>query len=64
MEEEEFLDQKAQNKFQAPGEGRTHDTPSSSSDALTTKLLVALWRAGLKFNHNYTSHGGMYQGLH
>ena len=36
LEEEEFQDQKAQKKFRAPGENRTHDPLSSSSDALTT----------------------------
>ena len=35
LEELEFLYQKAQKKFQAPGENRTHDPPSSSSYAPT-----------------------------
>ena len=38
-EEGEFKHQKAQKNFRAPGENRTHDHPSSSSDALTTELL-------------------------
>ena len=46
LEEGEFLYQKAKKSFRAPGENRTHDPPSSSSDALTTELLEALWRAG------------------
>ena len=37
---------KLSKKFRAPGENRTHDPPSSSSDALTTDLLEALWRTG------------------
>ena len=40
----------------APGEIRTHDPPSSSSDALTTEPLESLWRAGSEFTYNYTSH--------
>ena len=32
-----------------------HDHPSSISEALTTELLEAPWRAGSKLNHNYTS---------
>ena len=47
--------EKAQKKFRAPGENRTHDPPSSSSNALTTELLEALWRGGSKFYNNYTS---------
>ena len=43
MEEGEFFYQKAQKKFQAPGENRTHDPSSSSSDALTTELLWRLY---------------------
>ena len=27
---------------------------------LATELLEALWRAGLKFDYNHTSHRGMY----
>ena len=38
FEEGKFLYQKAQKKFQDTGENRTHDPPSSSSDALTTEL--------------------------
>ena len=55
LEEGEFLYHKAQKKFQAPAENRTHGPSSSSSDALTTELLEALWRAGSEFNYNYTS---------
>ena len=40
FEEGEFLYQKAQKKFQDTGENLTHDPPSSSSDALTTELLL------------------------
>ena len=47
---------KVRKKIRAPGENRTYDRPSSCSDALTTQLLEALWRAGSKFNYNYTSH--------
>ena len=32
--ERDFEDQKAQKQFRAPGENRTHDPLSSSSDAL------------------------------
>ena len=59
LEEGKFLYQKAQKNLRAPGENRTHDPPSSSSDALTTELLKALWRAGSKLNCNYTSHRGL-----
>ena len=38
-------------KFRALGENRTHDPPSSNSDALTTELLQALWRVGWKLNY-------------
>ena len=31
--------------LRAPGENRTQDPPSSSSDSLTPELLEALWRA-------------------
>ena len=41
LEEGELLYQKAQKKFRAPGENRTHDPLSSSSDALTIELLEA-----------------------
>ena len=51
-----FLTLESSEKFRAPGENQTHDPPSSSSDALATELLDALWRAGSKFNYNYTSH--------
>ena len=40
LEEVEFLYQKAQKKIQAPGENRTHDPSSFSSDALT----LSYWR--------------------
>ena len=33
-------------------ENRTHGPPRSSSDALTTELLEALWRAGSKFSYS------------
>ena len=39
----------------------THNPPSSSLDALTTELLEALRRAGLKFTP--VSHRGLYWGL-
>ena len=39
----------------------THNPPSSSLDALTTELLEALRRAGLKFTP--MSHRGLYWGL-
>ena len=39
---------------------KNHYPPSTSSEALNTELLEALWRAGLKFNYNYTSHRGLY----
>ena len=51
-----FLTVESSEKFRAPGENQTHDPLSSSSDALATELLDALWRAGSKFNYNYTSH--------
>ena len=51
-----FLTLESSEKFRAAGENQTHDPPSSSSDALATELLDALWRAGSKFNYNYTSH--------
>ena len=51
-----FLTLESSEKFRAPGENQTHDPLSSSSDALATELLDALWRAGSKFNYNYTSH--------
>ena len=38
--------------IQAPGENRTHHPASSSSGALTTKLMEALWRAGSEFSCN------------
>ena len=41
-EEGEFKHQKAQKNFRAPGENRTHDPPSSSSDALTTEYFFEL----------------------
>ena len=41
---------KLRKKFRAPGENRNHYPPSTSSEALNTELLEALWRAGLKFN--------------
>ena len=43
LEKGELLYQKAQKKFRAPGENQTLDPPSSSSGALTTKLIEALW---------------------
>ena len=46
LENGEFLYQKARNKFGAPGEDQTLNHPSSSLDALATKLLEALWQAG------------------
>lgn len=49
LEEWEFWNQEAQKKFLAQ-ENRTHDSPSSSSDALSTELLEVLWRAGSEFN--------------
>ena len=58
LKEGQFLYQKAQKKFWAPGENQTHNPLSSSLDA-----LEALWRAGSKFNYNYTSHRGLHQGL-
>ena len=51
-----FLTLESSEKFRAPGENQTHDPLSSSSDTLATELLDALWRAGWKFNYNYTSH--------
>ena len=51
-----FLTLESSEKFRAPGENQTHDPLSFSSDTLATELLDALWRAGSKFNHNYTSH--------
>ena len=63
LEEVEFLYQKAQKKIQAPGENRTHDPSSFSSDALTTELLEALWLAGSEFNYSYTSQRGVYWGV-
>ena len=60
MKEGELLWQNAQRKFRAPGENRTHDSRSSRQSALATELLEALWRVGSKFNHNYTSHRGLY----
>ena len=50
MEEGEFL-QKTHKKFRDVGENRTHDPPSSNSDALTTELREALWRVGSKLNY-------------
>ena len=38
-EEGEILYKKAEKKFRAPGENRSHDRPISSSDALATELL-------------------------
>ena len=55
VEDGEFLHQKARKKFWAPGEDGTLNPPSSSLDALATKLLEALWRVGLEFNYKYTS---------
>ena len=63
LEEGEFLYQKAPEKIQAPGKNRTHDPSSFSSDAPTTELLEALWRAGSEFNYNYTSQRGPYRGV-
>ena len=63
LKEGEFLYQKAPKKIQAPGENRTHDPSSFSSDAPTTELLEALWRAGSEFNYNYTSQRGLYRGV-
>ena len=54
---------KLRKKFRAPRENRTHAPTSSSSDALTTELVEALWRAGSEFNCNYTSHRGLHRGL-
>ena len=62
LEEGEFLYQKAPKKIQAPGENRIHDPSSFSSDAPTTELLEALWRAGSEFNYDYTSQRGLYRG--
>ena len=42
-------------------ENRTHDSLSSSLEALTTELLQALRPAGLKFTP--VSHRGLYWGL-
>ena len=61
MEEGELLNQRAPKKFRGPGENRTHDPRSSRPSALTTELQGALWRVGSKFNHNYTSHRGLYR---
>ena len=44
---------KLRKKFLALGENRTHDPPCSSSDALTTEPLEALWQAGLKCTERY-----------
>ena len=58
---EEGERKKAQKKFPALGENQTHDPVRSSSDALTTELLEAVWKAGSKFNKNYTNHSQQLQ---
>ena len=63
LEEWESWNQEAQKKFCAQDENRTHDSPSSSSDTLSTELLEVLWRAGSEFNYNYNSHRGLHRGL-
>ena len=50
LEEGGFLHQKAQKKFWAPCENRTHDPPSSSSDSNHWRLY-------------YTNYRGLYRGL-
>ena len=60
LEEGEFLYQKDQKKFRAPGENQTHDPPGVSSDALTTKPLEALWRAGSKFKVTHVAFNNKY----
>jgi len=55
-----LIPESLEKKFRAPGENRNHYPPSTSSEALNSELLEALWRAGLKFNYNYTSHRGPY----
>ena len=54
LEDGEIQHQKAQIKFQTLDDKRTHNPLSSISEALTTELLEAIWRAGSKFNYNYT----------
>ena len=54
LEKGEFLYQKAQKKFRAPGENIELMTLQSSSlDAPTTEPLEALRQTGLKFNYYY-----------
>ena len=53
LEEGQFLYQKAQKKFWAPGENQTHNPLSSSLDAPTTEPLEALRQTELKFNYYY-----------
>jgi len=55
LEDGEFLYQKARKKFRPSGEDQTLNPQSSSLDALATKLLEVLWRAGSEFNYKYTS---------
>ena len=56
MEEKKFNIRKLGKDFRAPGENRTHDPQSSSSNAVITEILETLGQAGSKFNYNYTSH--------